>query len=129
MCQLLFYKIAINQFLQKFKGIIGGIEFDREDVYEAACQLINDMELSDALDGVSSDIAGSFVSAVRDMFEIAESCGSDVYDFLTVLQGEIECRKNTLAEEIASFKWRGRKVSGTMEFKKINEIYRSLLLD
>ena len=90
--------------LQKFKGIIGGIEFDREDVYEAACQLINDMELSDALDGVSSDIAGSFVSAVRDMFEIAESCGSDVYDFLTVLQGEIECRKNTLAEEIASFK-------------------------
>ena len=115
--------------LQEFKGIIGGIEFKREDIYEATCQLISNTDLSDALDEVSSDISGSFVSAVKKIFEIAESCGSDVYDFLTVLQGEIECRKNTLAQEIADFKWRGRKVSETMEFKKINEIYRSLLLD
>lgn len=92
--------------LQEFKGIIGGIEFKREDIYEATCQLISDTDLSDALDEVSSDVSGSFVSAVKKIFEIAESCGSDVYDFLTVLQGEIECRKNTLAQEIADFKWR-----------------------
>lgn len=115
--------------LQEFKGIIGRIEFKREDIYEVTCQLISGTDLSDALDEVSSDISVSFVSAVKKIFEIAESCGSDVYDFLTVLQCEIECRKNTLAEEISSFKWRGRKVSETTEFKKINEIYRSLLLD
>lgn len=115
--------------LQNFKGMIGKTEFNREDLYEVTCQLISDTNLSDALDEVSSDIADSFVSAVKKIFEISESCGFDVYDFLTVLQSEIECRKNTLAEEIASFKWRGIKVSETMEFKKINEIYRSLLLD
>ena len=115
--------------LQNFKGMIGGTEFDREDVYEVTCQLISDTDLSDALDEVSSDIADSFVSAVRDMFEIAENCGSDVDGTLTILQSEIEYRKNTLLEEIADFKWKGKKISETVEFKKINEIYRSLLLD
>lgn len=115
--------------LQNFKGMIGGTEFEREDIYEATCQLISNTDLSDALDEVSSNISGSFVSAVRDMFEIAENCGSDVDGTLTILQSEIEYRKNTLLEEIADFKWRGIKVSETMEFKKINEIYRSLLLD
>ena len=115
--------------LQNFKGMIGGTEFDREDIYEVTCQLISDTDLSDALDKLSSNIADSFVSAVKKIFEISESCGFDVYDFLTVLQGEIEYRKNTLAEEIADFQWRKIKVSETTEFKKINEIYRNLLLD
>lgn len=69
--------------LQKFKGMIGGTEFEREDIYEATCQLISNTDLSDALDEVSSNISGSFVSAVKKIFEISESCRFDVYDFLT----------------------------------------------
>ena len=104
--------------LQNFKGMIGKTEFNREDLYEVTCQLISDTDLSDALDEVSSDIADSFVSAVKKIFEISESCRFDIYDFLTILQGEIECRKNTLAEEIASFKWKGKKFRKQWNLKK-----------
>lgn len=104
--------------LQNFKGMIGKTEFNREDLYEVTCQLISDTDLSDALDEVSSNISGSFVSAVRDMFEIAENCGSDVDGTLTILQSEIEYRKNTLLEEIADFKWKGKKFRKQWNLKK-----------
>ena len=115
------------EILQEFKGIIGGIEFERGSIYDVVQQLITNTGLKEKLEALSNEDADIFVRNAKKVFEMAEHCSLDVYNVLYDLQYDSEEEKEILGESLENFYWLNGKLTETEEFKKMNEIYKKTL--
>ena len=115
------------EILQKFKGIIGETQFEREDIYDVVQQLITNTDLKEKLEKLEKEDADIFVKNIKEVFKIAGYCGLDVYDALDDFQNAVEEQKEILGENLEKFWWLKEKLTETEEFKKMNEVYKKIL--
>lgn len=115
------------EILQEFKGIIGEIEFERENIYDVVQQLITNTDLKEKLEVLGDFNANKFVRNVKEVFNMAEHCSLDVYNVLDNLRNDVDEEKEILGESLEDFYWINGKLTGTEEFKKMNEIYKKTL--
>lgn len=115
------------EILQEFKGIVGEIEFERENIYDVVRQLITNTDLKEKLEELSNEDANIFVRNAKKVFDMSEHCGLDVYNVLDDLQYDVEEEKEILGKSLENFYWLNGKLTETEEFKKMNEIYKKTL--
>ena len=115
------------EILHKFKGIIGEVEFERENIYDVVQQLLTETDLEEKLEVLSNEDANIFVRNAKKVFEMAEHCSLDVYNVLDDLQYDVEEEKEILGKSLEKFYWLNGKLTKTEEFKKMNEIYKKTL--
>lgn len=115
------------EILQKFKGIIGETEFESENIYDVVQQLLTETDLEEKLEVLGDFDADRFVRNVKEVFNMAEHCGLDVYNVLDDLKNDVEEEKKILGESLASFYWLNGRITKTKEFKEMNKVYRKTL--
>ena len=115
------------EILQRFKGIIGETEFERENIYDVVQQLLTETDLEVKFEALGDEDANIFVRNAKKVFEMAEHCGLDVYNVLDDLRNDVLEEKEILGQSLASFYWIKRKLTETKEFKEMNEVYRKTL--
>lgn len=115
------------EILQKFKGIIGETEFERENIYDVVQQLIKNTVLEEKLELLGEFYANKFVRNVKEVFNMAEHCSLDVYNVLDNLRNDVDEEKKILGESLEGFYWLNVRITKTQEFKQMNKVYKKTL--
>ena len=115
------------EILQKFKGIIGETEFESENIYDVVQQLLTETDLEEKLEVLGDFDADRFVRNVKEVFNMAEHCGLDIYNVLDNLRNDVDEEKEVLGESLEGFYWKNRRLTQTKEFKEMNKVYRKTL--
>ena len=115
------------EILQKFKGIIGETEFESENIYDVVQQLLTETDLEEKLEVLGDFDADRFVRNVKEVFNMSEHCGLDVYNVLDNLRNDVDEEKEVLGESLEGFYWLNGRLTKTKEFKEMNKIYRKTL--
>lgn len=115
------------EILQEFKGIIGETEFERENLYDVVQQLHTETELKEKFEVLGDEKGDKFVRNVKEVFDMAEHCGLDVYNILDDLRNDALEKKEVLGQSLENFYWLNRKITETKKFKKMNKVYRKTL--
>ena len=115
------------EILQEFKGIIGETEFERENLYDVVQQLLTETDLEEKFEILGDEEGDKFVKNVKEVFNMAEHCGLDVYNVLDDLRNDVAEEKEVLGESLEGFYWLNGRLTQTKEFKEMNEVYRKTL--
>ena len=115
------------EILQGFKGIIGKIEFESENIYDAVYQLFAETDLEERLEILGNEDSNIFVRNIKKVFEMAKRYGLDIYNVLGYFLNDYLEEKEVLGAELGSFNYIKEKITETEEFKKMNEIYKKTL--
>lgn len=115
------------EILQEFKGIIGEIEFERENIYDVVEQFLTETDMEEKLEKLKKEEVNSFVGNLKEVFNMAEHCGLDVYNVLDNLRNDVDEEKEVLGESLEGFYWMNRRLTQTKEFKEMNKVYKKTL--
>lgn len=115
------------EILQEFKGIIGEIEFERENIYDVVEQFLTETDIEEKLEKLKKEEVNSFVGNLKEVFNMAEHCGLDVYNVLDNLRNDVDEEKEVLGESLEGFYWMNRRLTQTKEFKEMNKVYKKTL--
>lgn len=115
------------EILQEFKGIIGETEFERENIYDVVQQLLTETDLEEKFEVLGDFDTNKFVGNVKEVFNMAEHCGLDIYNVLDNLRNDVDEEKEVLGESLEGFYWKNRRLTQTKEFKEMNKVYRKTL--
>ena len=90
-------------------------------------QLLTETDLEEKLEVLGDFDADRFVRNVKEVFNMAEHCGLDVYNVLDNLRNDVDEEKEVLGESLEGFYWLNVRITKTQEFKQMNKVYKKTL--